>query len=190
MLQAATQGGRIFEAWDDEPWVVDGAAVRVSLVCFDGGGARPPRLDGEEVTAIHTDLTAQRIGAASVDLTQAQRLDQNRGVAFMGDTKGGAFDVPSELAREWLTLRGNPNGRPNADVLRPWRNGMDVTRRPSGKWIVDFGWQMSEADAALYEAPFTHVAEHVQPVRVKNRREAYARDWWRHVEPRQGLLNP
>ena len=33
-LQAATETRRIFEAWSDEPWVIDGAAVRVSLVCF------------------------------------------------------------------------------------------------------------------------------------------------------------
>ena len=31
---------------------------------------------------------------------------------------------------------------------------MDLTRRPKGKWIIDFGWTMSEADAALYEEPF------------------------------------
>ena len=27
------------------------------------------------------------------------------------------------------------------------------------EWIVDFGWEMSEANAALYEAPFGHVNE-------------------------------
>ena len=31
----------------------------------------------------------------------------------------------------------NPNGRTNADVLKPWVNGMDLTRRPAGKWIVE-----------------------------------------------------
>ena len=72
----------------------------------------------------------------------------------MGDTKGGAFDIPGELAREWLHAPLNPNGRPNADVLKPWVNGLDVTRRPRDMWIIDFGWTMSEPDAALYEAPF------------------------------------
>ena len=38
----------------------------------------------------------------------------------------------------------NPNGRANADVLRPLVNGMDVTRRSADKWIVDFGWEMDE----------------------------------------------
>ena len=105
----------------------------------------------------------------------------------MGDTKGGPFDVPSDLAREWLRLPANPNGRPNADVLKPWRNGMDVTRRPAGKWIVDFGWRMSEAEAALYEEPFRHAKERVHPMRQRNRRESYRERWWRHVEPRQGM---
>ena len=121
------------------------------------------------------------------DLTGARRLRRNAGTAFMGDTKGGPFDVPGDLAREWLRLPANPNGRPNSDVLKPWVNGMDLTRRPSGKWIVDFGWSMTEADTALYEEPFQHVREHVHPMRKQNRRESYRVHWWRHVEPRQGM---
>jgi type II restriction/modification system DNA methylase subunit YeeA len=46
---------------------------------------------------------------------------------------------------------------------------------------------MSEQEAALYEAPFAHILEHVRPVRLLNRREAYAAYWWRHVEPRPGM---
>jgi type II restriction/modification system DNA methylase subunit YeeA len=105
----------------------------------------------------------------------------------MGDTKGGAFDVPGELAREWLKLPTNANGRPNTDVVRPWANGMDVTRRPSDTWIIDFGWTMSDAEAAFYAAPYAHVAQNVRPVRAANKREAYAHGWWRHVEARQGM---
>ena len=77
---------------------------------------------------------------------------------------------------------------PNSDVLRPWANGMDVTRRPSDTWIIDFGWTMSEAEAAYYAAPYAYIAEHVRPVRASNKRDAYAQYWWRHVEPRQGML--
>ena len=102
----------------------------------------------------------------------------------MGDTKSGPFDVPGDLAREWLRLPANPNGRPNSDVLKPWANGMDLTRRSAGKWIVDFGWEMTEADAALYEGPFGHVREHVWPKRRKNRAASVRRLWWRHERPR------
>ena len=135
---------------------------------------------------IYTDLTARRDGAG-VDLTKAQRLTRNAGVAFMGDTKGGPFDVPGDLAREWLQEPANPNGRPNSDVLKPWMNGMAITRRPADKWIVDFGWTMVREEAALYEAPFQHAQEYVHPMRQRNRRESYRRNWWRHVEPRQGM---
>src|SRR5574338_806028 len=37
VLERIVASGRIFAAWSDEPWVNEGAAVRVSLVCFDGG---------------------------------------------------------------------------------------------------------------------------------------------------------
>ena len=188
-LQTATADRPIFEAWSDEPWVIDGTAVRVSLVCFsmpDDGTVLERRLDGQIVDVVHSDLTAKR-GGFGVDLTEAQCLYRNTGVAFMGDTKGGLFDVPGEQAREWLCLPANPNGRPNADVLKPWMNGMDMTRRPAGKWIVDFGWSMVQDEAALYEAPFQHAKEHVFPKRRQNRRESYRVYWWRHVEPRQGM---
>ena len=186
-LQAATTDRPIFDAWSDEPWVIDGAAVRVSLVCFSrpDDDHRPEiRLDGRPVDEIHADLTAE-----TFDLTRAVPLVRNEGVAFMGDTKSGPFDVPGDLAREWLQLPANPNGRPNSDVLKPWINGMDLTRRPAGKWIVDFGWSMLESEAALYEEPFRHAREHVYPMRQRNRRESYRTYWWRHVEPRQGMWN-
>jgi type II restriction/modification system DNA methylase subunit YeeA len=46
---------------------------------------------------------------------------------------------------------------------------------------------MSEQEAALYEEPYAYTREHVRPVRLQNRREAYAAHWWRHVEPRPGM---
>ena len=47
---------------------------------------------------------------------------------------------------------------------------------------------MTEAEAAFFSAPYAQVAEHVRPARLTNKREAYAREWWRHVEPRPGML--
>ena len=182
VLEPMAQAGAISTAWADEPWTLEGAAVRVSLVCWGSTRAPAPMLDGFTVPAIHADLTA-----GATDLTTARKLPTNAGVAFMGDTKGGAFDVPGELARKWMLLPSNANGRPNADVLRPWVNGMDVTQRPSDTWIIDFGGTMTEMEAAYYAAPYSHVAQHVRPVRATNKREAYARTWWRHIEARPGM---
>ena len=173
----------IFDAWSDEPWVIDGAAVRVSLVCFAPEGVGLPiSLNGGKTARIHADLTD-----VGIDLTRVGRLGRNRAVSFLGVYKNGPFDIPGDLARQWLRLPANPNGRPNADVLKPRVNGMDLTRRPAGNWIVDFGEGMSETDAALYEAPFAHVVEHVKPVRLGRRRERHRRYWWRHGETRPGM---
>jgi type II restriction/modification system DNA methylase subunit YeeA len=183
VLKAIVRDGRISDAWSDEEWTVEGAAVRVSLVCFDKMVGITARLDGRMVAEIHADLSARNSEGAGTDLTHALLLMENRGVAFMGDTKGGAFDISGDLARQWLALPLNPNGRHNADVLRPWVNGLDLTRRPSGKWIIDFGWVMSETEAALFEAPFRHCLFSVKPERDRNRRDSYRLSWWRHVEP-------
>jgi type II restriction/modification system DNA methylase subunit YeeA len=170
-------------AWADEAWTVEGAAVRVSLIMFGARrDAEVPHLNGLPVSQINADLTA-----TATDLTRAARLPENRAIAFMGDTKGGAFDISGDLAREMLKAPRNPNGCPNTDVLRPWINGLDVTRRPRDMWIIDFGWTMEEAEAALFEGPFAHVYREVKPQRLLNRREHYRQLWWRHVEPRPGL---
>lgn len=175
VLRPVVEKGRIYDAWADEPWTVDGAAVRVSLVCFDGRKGDPARLNGVDVTEVFSDLTAARSG---VDLTSAARLAKAAGIAFQGPVKVGPFDVDGELAREWLALPSNPNGRRNAEVVRPLLNGMDITRRPSGRWIIDFG-TMTEAEASLFEAPFEHVRHHVKPLRDTNRDPQRKQFWWR-----------
>lgn len=187
VLSAITKEGRIFSAWNDEEWTVEGAAVRVSIVCFDRNKGGEVYLNGEKVNQIFPDLTAQNSDGRGVDLTLARAIKDNKGVAFMGDTKGGEFDIAGATARLWLTLPVNPNGRTNADVLRPWVNGMDLTRRPADKWIIDFGWKMDASDAAIYEEPYKHVFHNVKPERDTNRRDAYRLNWWRHLEPRQGM---
>jgi type II restriction/modification system DNA methylase subunit YeeA len=181
VLDRIVEEGRIFEAWADEPWVIDGASVRVSLVCFDGRDSPGAHLDGEEVPEVFSDLTS------SVDLAKTVTLGENQQRSFIGDQKTGLFDIGGDVAREWLREPINPNGRPNSDVLRPWLNGMDVTRRPSGRWIVDFGTSMTEADAAVYEKPFQHVAALVRPARTSVRRDNHRRYWWLHGEARPGM---
>jgi type II restriction/modification system DNA methylase subunit YeeA len=155
VLRRIKETGDIFMAWDDEPWVLEGAAVRISIVGFDDGTELMRTLDGAPVTTINADLTA------SLDITAAPRLCENEGIAFQGDIKGGAFDIPAELAARWLALPNNPNGRPNSDIVRPWANGLDITRRHRNVWIVDFGVDMPLDQAALYEAPFEHVLRNV-----------------------------
>ena len=184
VLDQIVEDAEIFDAWSDEPWVVDGAAVRVSLVCFSSEDAGLDTfLDGKQVTRINADLTA-----TVADLTEAVKLASNQGVAYVGGMKKGKFDIPASLAREWLKYPANPNGRRNADVLKPWLNGMDVSRRPAGKWIIDFGHEISEGEAALYEAPFAYAKEQVKPKRANNNRDELRLNWWRHDRSGQTMF--
>ncbi|HEV2199980.1 MAG TPA: DNA methyltransferase [Bryobacteraceae bacterium] len=151
----------IFEAYSNEPWVVEGAAVRVSIICFARRDGAPKEivLDGQPVAEIYSDLTSRPLGTAvGTNLTKVLRLQANHAITFQGIKQVGRFTVPGALAREWLQLPVNPNGRPNSDVLRPWVNGKDITKRPSDTWIVDFGVNVPMAEAALYEKPFEYVA--------------------------------
>ena len=131
--------------------------------------------------SINADLTAE------TDITKANQLEENRGLSFIGDQKSGPFDLPDLVARQMLSLPRNANGCPNGDVIRPWMNGLDITRRPRHMWIVDFGVNMPLEQAALYEAPFEHVAKLVKPERMNARRAHYRNRWWLHGETRPGM---
>ena len=183
VLDRIVERSTIFDAWSDEPWIVDGASVRVSLVCFASIHARlAMQLDGRPVSRINADLTG-----GNVSVSQAKQLLANTNTSFIGIAKRGPFDIPGDLARIWLRLPANPNGQPNADVLKPWMNGMDLTRRTSGRWIVDFGISMTDAEVALYEAPFAHIAAHVRPMRDNSRERKLRTFWWRFERTAQNM---
>jgi type II restriction/modification system DNA methylase subunit YeeA len=182
VLARIKQSGDIFMAWSDRPWVLEGAAVRVSMIGFDGNQEKARTLDDKPVLAINADLTTL------LDLSAVARPPENSNIAFMGDTKGGAFDITSEVVAGMLEAPLNPNGRPNSDVVRPWVNGLDITRQPRGMWIIDFGVNMAEEEAALYELPFEYVRKHAKPERDQNKRAAYRDHWWIHAEARPAMI--
>ena len=181
VLKHIKESGDIFFAVSDREWILDGAAVHISMVGFDDGGESDRVLDGQPVPAIHANLSA-----SAADTTQARILPENRGLSFMGDTKVGPFDIPENLAREMLTAR-NPHGKPNSDVVRPWVNGLDITRTPQRMWIIDFPPGMEEREAMLYEQPYEYVRRHVRPKRAGNKRAVYRERWWIHGEARPDM---
>jgi type II restriction/modification system DNA methylase subunit YeeA len=176
VLERIKETGDIFWAQSDRDWILDGAAVHVSMIGFDNGSEWFHMLNDTPVSAINADLTS------ALDLTIAKLLQENTGLSFMGDTKGGAFDITNDVAMKMINAPLNPNGHPNSDVLRPWINGMDLTGRPRGMWIIDFAVDMSEEEAALYEAPFAYLLKHVKPIRLSSRTTRM--EWWLHERPR------
>jgi hypothetical protein len=176
---------RIFEAWSEEKWTVDGAAVDVSLICFGDSGDQPIKLDGNVVAAINPDLTT------GLNLTLAKPLRENKNGAFLGIQKSGPFDVPGTVARAWMAEPNNPNGRSNKEVLKPYWNGDDLTSRPRDMWFIDLPLRLSKADAALFASPFHHIATTPDEdgLLVEELRKASGSDspnypWWQPWRPR------
>ncbi len=181
VLENIKTSGDIFMAWSDEPWVLDGAAVRISMVGFDDGAEQEKVLNGEPVPAISTRLRA------GVDLTRAEALEENKRIASQGMVMRGPFDVDADAAKKMLRAKGNPNGLPNSDVVKPRRNARDITQRSRGGYAVDFGIDMPIEQAAGYEAPFAYVKEHVYPERQKARQTSAREKWWIYWNSRPQL---
>jgi len=178
VLERIKETGDIFFAVSDREWALDGAMLNISMIGFDAGIDKVRVLDGQPVARINADLTA------GANIGDAVPLKANMCVSFMGDTKGGKFDIPEKLAREFLTA-SNPNGRPNSDVIKPWVNGKDVLGTPRGMSIVDFGDSMSAEEAAQYEGPFEYLKKAVSTQRGNSR--SARSEWWIHERPRPDM---
>ncbi len=106
-LQTATKARRIFDAWSDEPWVIDGAAVRVSLVCFS-------RADDESVSGhecVRDRPPADLRGYASGSYSQFENVSDE--VVTQVDVETD-FSTTYRAARTWVT----------ASVLEAARRGL------------------------------------------------------------------
>ena len=126
-------------------------------------------LDGEPVDGINANLTA------GVDLTQVRRLAENAGIAFMGDAKGGPFDIPEDVAP-------SDAGEPESGRAQQRRCGAALGERARrhAATAATCGSSTSAStcrieEAALYEAPFEYVKQHVKPIRSKIRRAVLRR---------------
>jgi hypothetical protein len=183
--------------------VIEGAAVAVSIVCFaadDDRCAQASILDGRSVRAIRSDL---RDIDLAFDLRNLRSLAQNRGIAFQGVKLAGSraeseddqdetergFVIDETTAQAMLTAGGNPNGRPNSDVIRRYWSGDEALGRPRNRFVIDFGPRMTESEAQAYAAPYAHVERYVRDRRRANRENRAARRWWIHQRARPKMRN-
>ena len=177
VLERIKESGSIFMAWSDRPWILDGAAVHVSIVGFDDGSQTERTLDGKRVSIVHANLTSE------AETTSAAELAENSGICFMGPSAKGPFDIDEQVARLMLDAPLNINGRPNSDVVRPVASGVDLVQATRSMWTIDFATLPADK-AAEYELPFEYVNTHVRPIRTEGRRAQYGQRWWQYGRPR------
>jgi type II restriction/modification system DNA methylase subunit YeeA len=179
VLDRVKDTGDIFMAWSDRPWVLDGAAVRVSVIGFDRGNELSKFLNGVPVQVINSDLTA------TVDVSQAIELSENEDLCFYGSQQKGSFNITTQKALELLAAPSS-FGKDSAKVVKKALNSMQLLRRTEENWVIDFGLDMPLEEASLYEGPFEYVKEVVLPER-QNRSEKRQREyWWLHARPSPG----
>jgi type II restriction/modification system DNA methylase subunit YeeA len=170
VLKRIKDSGDIFMAWADREWVLDGAAVRVSMVGFDDGKEGEKMLDGIPSMSINSDLTA------TTDITQARNLEENEKLSFIGTQKGGPFELNAEVAMKLIASK-NIKNISNEIVVKPWVNGWDITNRNRNLWIIDFG-VMPLDEAQEFQAPLDYVIEHIKPDRLANSDKFSQENWW------------
>ena len=110
----------------------------------------------------------------------AEVLIANERVSFIGTTKKAPLAIVEPMALGFLAAP-NPTGTTTSDVVLPWMNGLQLTRRDLPRWIVDFPNGMDQAEAAGYAEPFGYVEREVRPVRVNHREAVQAKYWWRQA---------
>ena len=116
----------------------------------------------------------------------ARRLRENLGIAFMGDIKGGPFDIdPATAAR---AAGDAESGRSvERDVVRPWVNGLDVDR-PTARH-VDHRLRCRHAERRRPPStrrPSSTSGSVVRPVRDDCAPERCRRRWWLHARAASG----
>lgn len=178
VLDHIKETGDIFFAYSDKEWILDGATVHVSMVGFDNGDEKTRQLDGIPVETINPDLTSD------VDLSTGLTLAENENLSFQGVVLRGHFNISRQEAEKMLSLKDNPNGLPNSDVIKRRRTGEDVVSSPSDSLVIDFGINMPIDEAAKYSAPFEYLKKHVYPSRQKANQAVAREKWWIHWNPR------
>jgi hypothetical protein len=178
---ARLMGASVVWAIADHPWVddIDGAAVRVAMTVLSRPGPTPRIAVVEDagrvaairdVSQINDDLT----GSADLATAALAPVTANQGLSSNGfNLRGSGFMVSSEEARQLID--GEPR---NAQILKRYRNGKDLTDRPREMWLIDFD-NRSEAAAREYPQLFDIIRTRVLPERSV-KKEKSARDyWWR-----------
>ncbi|MEL6612544.1 MAG: DNA methyltransferase, partial [Bacteroidota bacterium] len=185
----------------DHPWVdsADAADVRVAMTT----GARADTFDAEAGRlAVVTDERdedgdgiadidiLEYVGALNADLTvgadvsQAEPLASNEGLCSRGLELGGAGFIVTQEEAEHLGY----GTAPGIDtVIRPYRNGRDLTQTARDVFVIDlFGLTDSEA-RERFPAVYEHVLREVKPARETNRSKTLRENWWLHRRLREDL---
>lgn len=178
----------------NHPWVDEknGAAVRIAMSVAELG-----TLDGTLLSVINEVEAPEsiemrfnvgcitsnlRIGA---DITSCRSLRANLNLAHQGvKLHGDGFIIDGTLARSMIERQPVASA-----VIRPFRNGQDITTKLKDRYAIDLFGRGAEEARRDYPEAYQHIYVHVKPERDLNRREIRKRNWWLFGETVPALRN-
>jgi len=166
----------------DREWILDGAAVHISMVGFDDGSEK-------ERTSTAVLFPPSTPTSQLLPPTHASRASPGEPWAvLMGDTKGGPFDIRNPSPAKCSC----PQPAPETEQRRPATVGQRARCHPDAAAHVDhrFPPGMEEDEAMFYEQPYEYIRRHVRPKRADNKRAVYRERWWIHAEARPKCASP
>lgn len=175
----------IYRAVKSRPWPGAATVVVAQLWLSRRSWIPSRRLGRTEVRGITSYLVQQSRVAG-----QPKRLVENGGVAFQGSLVHGSGFIlePSEAV-----VLIDDDGM-NADVVRPYLSGSDVTSSASceaSRWVLDFG-DRTESEARRFSKCWAIAEERIYPERALKDGKKYPRmveEWWKYWMPRKGLYS-
>jgi len=189
VVKAMDEGVGVVWAIPTHPWVDEAgsAAVRVAMTVVERGPTRAIRVQVDDDAHVISQVEVERLNAdltAHADVVRTAELPllANAGLSSRGFTLvGRGFVLEADEAVR--LLEADPQ---HAEVIRPYRNGKDLTSRPRGVYVIDFGMR-DEAEVKSYPVLYDVVRDRVKPQRDANKRDTYRRFWWRYGEARVTL---
>ena len=210
VLKRICASGRIFNAWSDEPWINNGAAVRVSLVCFEGGefvGARsvsrPPLNLSPLVFNGGFGGNSDRGGSDTAPLLNGEPVAEIfADLTASADSAGLDLTTAKTLAENaGICIKGTEKGGPFDIPGKLGRKWLSLPHNPNNKlnssvirpWANGMDVTLCPSDTwiidfhgfgedetALFEAPFEYALTTVKSARLGNREARTSEKWWLH----------
>ena len=217
VVQAALGAGtHLAMAVPDHPWVdsAQGAAVRIAMsVLAPGPGEGELLTVTDEQAGEHGEMTVQlqaRTGLIHADLSvganvaAAQALRAMQGISSPGvKLHGAGFIVTPEQAAALVPPTtatgaallplplGEGGGEGQPRLIRPYRNGRDLTDTPRGVMVIDAFGLSAEELRTQHPAIYQWLQDRVKPERDAKASSkdgaGYAKLWWLHGKPRQEM---
>ena len=185
-------GGVIFRAVRRLKWPGE-AAVIVSILHIKKGRESSAILDGRQVSRISAYLVEGDLDVSPPQLVENEKKSfkgsQLIGYGFCFDDDGASNGRCEPLSRMQEIIGAHPE---YAARIKPFITGEDVNSTPnqsSNRFVFDLG-DLSESEAELLFPELMNIArEYVLPVRRKDKRESYRKNWWKFAERTPGLYN-